>query len=237
MKKINHELIMGIIWVVLACVFFCNDKIWVALPWLFVGIIKLDQGIHANQTSKKSQDISSVLTETVNTQDEEKDYIRHTAVIETIELLKEVHTIYDEYSDYGYVVDKVFKPAKSHAAEVELLCTYAPDDEYGEEGAIPYIAVQTGDEVYCAIEEYKESKTFDGVISIEPLDGLFMFRAKRDYYGDIMYFYGFELEGEGYWEGAGLCLVYPKEYVGTENEAKLMNVLDEAAKSFKKNCK
>lgn len=91
MKKINHELIMGIIWVVLACVFFCNDKIWVALPWFFVGIIKLEQGIHANQTSKKSQDISSVLTETANTQDEEKDYIRHTAVIETIELSKEVH--------------------------------------------------------------------------------------------------------------------------------------------------
>lgn len=89
--------------------------------------------------------------------------------------------------------------------------------------------------MYCAIEDYKESKTFDGAISIESLDGLFMFKAKRDYYGDIMYFYGFELEGEGYWEGAGLCLVYPKEYVGTENEAKLMNVLDEAAKSFKKN--
>ena len=51
----------------------------------------------------------------------------------------------------GYDVNKAFKPAKSHAMEAELLCTYAP-----------------------------------------------------------------------------------KEYLGTENEKKLMNVLDEAAKSFKK---
>lgn len=47
-----------------------------------------------------------------------------------------------------------------------------------------------------------------------------------------MYFYGFERE-EGCWMQAGLCLVYPKEYAGTENEKKLMDVLDEAAKSFK----
>ena len=61
-----------------------------------------------------------------------------------------------------------------------------------------------------------------------------MFRAKRDYYGDMMYFYGFELEGEEYWDKAGLCLVYPKEYVGTKEEEKIMQILDEAAKSFGK---
>ena len=105
-----------------------------------------------------------------------------------------MHTIYDEYIGYGYVVNQAFKPVKSHAAEVELLCTYAPNNECGEEGNIPYIAVQTDDEVY---------------------------------------FYGFELEGEEYWDKAGLCLVYSKEYIGTEEE-KLMNILDEVAKSFSK---
>lgn len=83
-----------------------------------------------------------------------------------------MHSIFDEYIGYGYVIAKVFKPAKSHAGEVELLCTYAPDTEYGEEGE--------------------------------------------------------------YWTKAGLCLVYEKAYVGTESEKKMMNILDEAARSFKK---
>lgn len=112
---------------------------------------------------------------------------------------------------------KTFKPAKSHAAEVELLCTYAPDNKFGEEGETPYIAIQTDDATH-----------------IEPLEGKFLFRAKRKYYNDMMYFYGFELENEEYWDKAGLCLVYPKEYVGTDNEEKLIYVLDEVAKNFKK---
>lgn len=152
--------------------------------------------------------------------------------METIELSKEKHVITDTYSGYEYVINKAFKPVKSHAAEVELLCTYAPDDEYGEEGRVPYVAVQTDDMVYCAVEEYKERKTFDGALSIEPLEGKFMFRAKKEYYGDVMYFYGFELEREEYWDKAGLCLVYAKEYIGTAEEEKLIQLLDEAAESF-----
>ena len=88
--------------------------------------------------------------------------------------------------------------------------------------------------MYCAVEEYKAGKTFDGAISIEPQEGMFLFKAKRAYYDDRMYFYGFELENEEYWDKAGLCLVYPKEYIGTEDEEKLMQILDEAARSFKK---
>ena len=33
-----------------------------------------------------------------------------------------------------FMLDKSFKAAKSHAGEVELLCTFAPNDEYGHEG-------------------------------------------------------------------------------------------------------
>ena len=151
--------------------------------------------------------------------------------VKSVELLSEVH--YDEYIGYGYMVDKAFKPADSHAGEVALLCTYAPHAEYGEEGVRPYIAVLNDDDVYCAVEEYKESNTFDGAISIESVDGIFLFKAKREYYEDMMYFYGFELDDEeAYWSKAGLCLVYSKEYVGKKEEEKLMQVLDEAAKSF-----
>lgn len=101
----------------------------------------------------------------------------------TIELSEEVHTIYDEYIGYGYVVNKAFKPAKSHA-----------------------------------VEEYKESQTFEGAVSVEPLEGRFLFRAKRDCHGDMMYFYGFELEGDEYWDKAGLCLVYSPNMLGQKRK-------------------
>lgn len=32
---------------------------------------------------------------------------------------------------------------------------------FGKEGKLPYVAVLMDDEVYCLVEEYKESKTFD----------------------------------------------------------------------------
>ncbi len=147
---------------------------------------------------------------------------------DSIELAQTVHNMSDEYMGYSYDVNQSFKYAKSHAGEVELLCTYAPHNEYGEEGAIPYIAVQIDDAVFCAVEEYKENGTFEGAMEITPLSGKFLFKAKQEYFGDMMYFYGFEGE-DGF---AGLCLVYPKEMVGTDNEVKLIQVLDEAAESF-----
>lgn len=143
------------------------------------------------------------------------------------------HSIGDEYIGFSYEVDKSFKPAKSHAGEVELLATYAPYDEYGSEGSIPYIAVQEDDDVYCAVEEFKERGTFEGAVEIVPLSGRFLFKAKKEYYNYMMYFYGFEQE-DGYWSQAGLCLVYSKEYIATDDEKKLMRILDEAAESFRK---
>ena len=113
-----------------------------------------------------------------------------------------------------------------------MLSTYAPEDEYGTEGAVPYLAVQMDDEVYCAVEEFKENGTFTGAMEITPLSGNFYFKGKMEYYGDIMYFYGMDRFG-GSWENNGLCLVYPKGYAGTENEQKLMRVLDEAAESYR----
>ena len=38
---------------------------------------------------------------------------------------------------------------------------------------------------------------------------------------------------DGFWENNGICLVYPKSYVGTKDEKKLMQVLDEVAESYK----
>lgn len=158
---------------------------------------------------------------------------------EDIALAPSSHIVKDEiYGDddsrylLSFKVNDAFKEAKSHAGEVEMLSTYAPADEYGTEGAVPYMAIQVDDEVYCAVEEFKEKGTFTGALEITKLSGKFYFKAKMEYYNDVMYFYGMD-RCDGFWENSGLCIVYPKVYAGTENEIKLMGVLDEAAESYR----
>jgi len=157
---------------------------------------------------------------------------------EDIILAPSSHTVEDEmYEDedimyrISFKVNDSFKEVKSHAGEVEMLNTYAPAAEYGEEDTYPYLAVQVDDSIYIAVEEFKETGTFTGAMEITPLSGKFYFKAKTEYYGYIMYFYGMD-RYDGSWENNGLCMVYPKEYLETENEKKLMQVLDEAAESY-----
>ena len=144
-----------------------------------------------------------------------------------------MHEVSDFFAGkvFTYYVNDAFRPAKSHAAEVEMLSVYAPDAEYGREGEMPYIAIQLDDAPYCAIDEYRESGTVADALEFEPLSGKFLFKAKLEYFDDLMYFYAFESE-DGVWSQAGFCLVYQKEYAGTEDEAKLMQMLDEAAQYF-----
>ena len=144
------------------------------------------------------------------------------------EIYEDEDTIYH----ISFKVNDSFKETNSHAGEVEMLHTYAPEAEYGEEGTYPYLAVQIDDIVYMAVEEFKETGTFTGAMELTALSGTFYFKAKTEYYGYIMYFYGMD-RCNGTWENSGLCMVYPKEYLGTENEKKLMQVLDEAAESYR----
>lgn len=136
----------------------------------------------------------------------------------------------------SFRVNDAFKEAKSHAGEVEMLYTYAPEDEYGREGTFPYMAIQFDDDVYNPVEEFKETGTFTGALEITPLSGRFYFKAKMEYYEYIMYFYGMD-RCDGFWKNNGLCMVYPKAYSGTENEKKLMDILDEAADSYNEEIK
>lgn len=140
----------------------------------------------------------------------------------------------DGDSEYRTVfrVNDAFKAAKSHAGEVEMLHTYAPFSGYGEEGTYPYLAIQCDDAVYIAVEEFKESGAFTGALELTPLAGRFYFKAKTEYFGGLMYFYGLDC-CEGFFENQGLCMVYPKRLAGTESERKLMDVLDEAAESYR----
>lgn len=155
-----------------------------------------------------------------------------------IVLASSSHTVEDVFYGDGdstywvsFKVNDAFKETKSHAGEVDVLNTYAPEDEYGQEGNFPYLAIQSDDAVYSAVEEFKANGTVTGALDMTKLSGKFYFKAKINYYGYIMYFYGMDC-CDGYWENSGLCMVYPKEYAGTENEMKLMKVLDEAAESY-----
>lgn len=132
----------------------------------------------------------------------------------------------------SFDVDASFRQAKSHAAEVNMLCTYSPESEYGSEGDDTYIALINDDRVYDAGEEYKEKGSVSGTSDLVPLTGRFHFRAKMEYYKDIMYFYSFDGCG-GDWENTGLCVVYPREYSGTVSEKRLMKALDDAAASYR----
>ncbi len=143
------------------------------------------------------------------------------------------HIVKEDFLDsvVSFSLNDAFKPAKSHACEGSMLFTYAPNEEYGSEGSYPYIAIQDDDDIFEAVCEFEENGTFEDAVEIHPLSGKFLFKAKKDYYDDIIYFYGFASD-DGFWDKAGLCMVYPKEYVGTDDERKLMQVLDEAAESF-----
>ncbi len=160
------------------------------------------------------------------------------AVGEDIVLASSSHIVEDDVYGNGdsvyhvsFQLNDTFKEAKSHAGEIELLNTYAPADEYGQEGTYPYLAIQLDDAVYHAVAEFKKSGTFTGALDITPLEGKFYFKAKMNYYQHMMYFYGLD-RCDGFWENNGLCIVYPKSYAGTENEIRLMQVLDKAAESY-----
>lgn len=170
--------------------------------------------------------------DTTNANEKRNDSIEEIVLLPSSHVVEETEFGEDE-SEYciTFKVNDAFKETKSHAAEVTMLNTYALNDEYGNEGKIPYIAIIMDDEIYCGMEEFKENGIFSDAIEITPLDGKFYFKAKKEYYGDMMYFYGFD-RCEGFWENSALCIVYPISYVGTQNEKTLINVLDEAARSY-----
>ena len=154
------------------------------------------------------------------------------AAADRIVLSGVMHTIDDEMG-YAYEIDDTFRQTKSHAAEVETLAVYAFGKEDWTEADQPSVFVLTDDRILEAIEEYKEKGTVSDVLQYEAADGMFLFRAVMEYYGDRICYYAFEMEREEAEWQLGLCMMYPKEYENTENEAVLKRVLDEAAKTFR----
>ena len=157
--------------------------------------------------------------------------------VEELVILPGTHEVEDFY--YGnqaekkcyrasFMVNDSFKEANSHALEVTALCSYAPDSECGEEGIYPSLYI---DAACDAVENYKQTGRVNGALEFTELKNKFYFRAKIKYYEEYLcYFYGFDREGGR--KNYGLCVVYPRSFLGTENEIKLMKVLDDAAATY-----
>lgn len=128
-----------------------------------------------------------------------------------------------------------FVESKSHAGEVEILYVYAPDcdDDYvGYSGAEPYFMITSGlDEICCSYDDFIGINV-DEIIKIDADDET-EFYAEIDYYGDRMALYNFTRYLGNDKEYFTLCIVYSPDYVGTEYERHFMNVLKEAAETYR----
>ena len=141
------------------------------------------------------------------------------------------YTDSDAEYEVKFFIDKVFESIDSPACEIEMLNAYAPNKQNVVPGSKPYVAIFSENFAYEAVEEYKQSKTVKGAIELTPLNGRFYFKARKEYHGDMIYFYGLD-RYDGFWQNNALGVVYPKCYVGTVDETKVMKMLDEVAESY-----
>lgn len=139
----------------------------------------------------------------------------------------------DDDSEYEmkFFIDKAFENVDSCACEIEMVYVYAPNKQNIDETAKPYVAIFSENFAYQAVEEYKRGRTVSGATDLTPLNGRFYFKAKKEYHGDMIYFYGLD-RFNGFWQNNALGVVYPKSYVGTIDEMKVMKMLDEVAESY-----
>ena len=128
-----------------------------------------------------------------------------------------------------------FVESKSHAMEVEILYVYAPDcdDDYiGYSGKEPYFMITSGlGEVCCSYEDFVGTNV-DDIYKIDAVDDT-EFYAEIDYYGDRMALYNFTRYLGDDKEYFALCVVYSEDYIGTEYEKHFLNVLKEAAETYR----
>lgn len=149
------------------------------------------------------------------------------------------HLVEDEFDEVNisFQVNDSFVHVESHAMEVPIIEVYAPgcNTEYDDidEATLPSISLLCDDMTYEACESFKETGAIPDAIECQAFKGIFTFRAKLPYdNGLLIYMYGFDM-ADGAWENTALCVIYPKEYEGTNDEKRLIAVLDEAARSYR----
>lgn len=148
------------------------------------------------------------------------------------------HLVEDEFDEVtiSFKLNDSFVHVESHAMEVPIVEVYAPgcDPEYDDidEATLPSISLLCDDVTYEACESFKETGAIPCAIACQALRGIFKFRAKLKYdNGLLIYMYGFDM-ADGALENTALCVIYPTEYEGTNDEKRLMAALDEAARSY-----
>lgn len=129
-----------------------------------------------------------------------------------------------------------FVESKSHAMEVEILYVYEPDcdEPFARYDSQPYFMITSGlDEVCCSYEDFVGINV-DDIIKFDADDEK-EFYAEIDYYGDRMALYNYTryFNDIGDKEYFALCVVYSNDYVGTEYEKHFLNVLKEAAETYR----
>ena len=149
------------------------------------------------------------------------------------------HLVEDEFDEVSisFKVNDSFVHVESHAMEVPIVEVYAPgcDPEYDDinEATFPSISLLCDEVAYEACESFKEIGDIPGAIECQALKGIFKFCAKLPYDNELLiYMYGFDM-ADGALENTALCVIYPKEYEGTNDEKRLIAVLDESAKSYR----
>ena len=137
----------------------------------------------------------------------------------------------------SFKLDDSFIHVESHTMEVPIVEVYAPgcDPEYDDidEATLPSVSLLCDDVAYEACASFKGTGAIPAAIECQALKGIFKFRAKLPYdNGLLIYMYGFDM-ADGAWENAALCVIYHKEYEGTNDEKCLIDVLDQAARSYR----
>lgn len=137
--------------------------------------------------------------------------------------------------DGSFMLCGDFVESKSQAMEVEILYVYVPDcgdDFVGYSGSEPYFMITSGlDGICCSYDDFVGINV-DEIIKFEADDET-EFYAEIDYHGDRMALYNYTRylgDGEEYF---ALCMVYGNDYVGTEYEKHFLNVLKEAAETYR----
>ncbi len=74
MKKAKIYLVLAIIWMIVAFLFFSINKIGVGMAWLIVGVINLIYSILTYQYNKKVQTVVDALNKMGNIEDEDEEY-------------------------------------------------------------------------------------------------------------------------------------------------------------------
>lgn len=143
------------------------------------------------------------------------------------------HTFFDGDSEIKmtFKLSGDFIEFNSHA-DPEATYRYEPDSsadftEYNENS--PYFMLNFENVVYNTVKAYKKNGTA-GTEFRKIENGKMLFRAKIDYFDQVMVMYGFDRGNS--WENNGLCVVYNHDAEGTPLEAKLIAALDEAAMTY-----